>query len=210
VALVGPHGAGKSTLLALAARLLDPHAGKILFDGQDLAVHSLESVRRTVGMVSPDMPLLRGTIDKNIRYRWRDAPEAEVARVVALCGVDEILAELPEGARTHVTEGAGNLSVGQRQRLALARALLGNPAVLLLDEADANLDPHASAVLDRVLAEYSGTVLCVTHRPDRLAQADIIWYLEGGRLVEVGTPAELLGGDSATARFFRHVLAMVS
>ena len=188
VALVGPNGAGKSTLMSLAARLIDPDEGRILLDGQDLAKHSLTSVRRAIGMVSPDLPLLRGTVNKNLRYRWPKAPEEEVNRVRAMCGIDEVLAELPEGDQTRVTEGGGNLSLGQRQRIALARALLGNPSILLLDEADAHLDSNANRILNCILDEYTGTVLWVTHNPERLAKADIIWRMENGRLSVESTP----------------------
>jgi ABC-type multidrug transport system fused ATPase/permease subunit len=191
VALVGPNGAGKSTLLSLAARLIDPDEGRVVLDGQDLAKHSLASVRRAVGMASPDLPLLRGTIDKNLRYRWPDAPVEEIDRVKALCEMDRVLAELSEGEHTRVTEGGGNLSLGQRQRIALARALLGSPSVLLLDEADAHLDHDSSGVLERILSEYRGTVLLATHSADRIAAADVIWRLEHGRLVEVATPEGL-------------------
>ena len=202
VAVVGPNGAGKSTLLLLAARLIDPHEGKVLLDGQNLAEHSLNSVRQAVGMAGPDLPLLRGTIERNLRYRWRNAPDKEVARVRALCGIDEMLEPFPEGDKTRVAEGGLNLSVGQRQRIALARALLGNPPLLLLDEADANLDSQASKVIDRILASYQGTVLMVTHHVDHIMAADEIWYLEAGRLLEAGPPAVLLSGDGPVARFF--------
>lgn len=202
VALVGPNGAGKSTLLLLAARLIDPHEGKVLLDEQDLAAHSLNSVRQAISMVGPDLPLLRGTIEKNLRYRWRNAPDKEVARVCALCGVDAMLKQFPEGDKTRVAEGGLNLSAGQRQRIALARALLGNPALLLLDEVDANLDNQANKVISRILNDYQGTVLMVTHHVDHLMTADEIWYLEDGRLLEVGAPADLLSGDGRVARFF--------
>lgn len=202
VAVVGPNGAGKSTLLALAARLIDPQTGKVLLDGQNLAEHSLDSVRHAIGMAGPDLPLLRGTIERNLRYRWRNAPNKEVARVRALCGINELLAQFPDGIKTRVTEGGLSMSVGQRQRIALARALLGNPALLLLDEVDANLDSEANKVIDRVLAEHQGTVLMVTHHLNHIMAADVIWYLEAGRLLEVGSPAELLSGSGPTARFF--------
>jgi ABC-type multidrug transport system fused ATPase/permease subunit len=194
---------GKSTLLSLAARLIDPDKGKILLDGQDLAKYSLESVRRAIGMAGPDLPLLRGTVDKNLRYRWRDAPVEEITRVRQICGIDAVLAELAEGENTKVAEGGKGLSAGQRQRIGLARAILGNPPVLLLDEVDANLDAQATAVVDRVLAEHKGTVLIITHRKERLAAADVIWYLENGRLVEKGPPEVLLNSDGPTARLFR-------
>ena len=196
IAVTGPNGAGKSTLISLTARLIDPDEGRILLDGQDLAEHSLSSVRRAISMVSPDLPLLRGTIKKNLLYRWPKAPAEEINRVKALCGIDEVLAELPKGDQTRVSEEGGNLSLGQRQRIALARALLGNPSVLLLDEADVHLDLEAGIALKRILDEYTGTVLWVTHSPDSVAIADVVWRIENGRLVEVSGPgnaAESIG-----------------
>ncbi|QFS48730.1 ABC transporter ATP-binding protein [Nostoc sphaeroides] len=203
VAVVGPNGAGKSTLLSLAARLIDPDEGAIRLDGQDLADHSIESIRRAIGMAGLDLPLLRGSVDKNLRYRWRDAPIEEITRVRQMCGIDEVLAELPEGEKTRISEGGIGLSAGQRQRIALARAILGNPPLLLLDEVDANLDSQATAVVDRVLTQHQGTVLLITHRKERLSTADVIWYLENGRLMETGSPEVLLNDDSLTARLFR-------
>jgi ABC-type multidrug transport system fused ATPase/permease subunit len=188
VVLTGPNGAGKSTLVSIAARLIDPDQGRVLLDSQDLAKHSLASVRRAIGMVSPDLPLLRGKIDKNLHYRWPKAPAAEIKRVRALCEIDKMLCELPEGDQTRVVEGGVNLSLGQRQRIALARALLGTPSVLLLDEADVHLDHEANALLNRVLRDYRGTVIWVTHQPERLAHADEIWRIKDGRLVEITTP----------------------
>lgn len=210
VTVVGPNGAGKSTLLSLAARLIDPERGAVRLDGQDLAGHSLASVRRAVGMTGPDLPLLRGTVEKNLLYRWPDAPAQEIARVWALCGIDEVLADLPEGAKTRVAEGGVGLSAGQRQRIALARALLGNPPLLLLDEVDANLDPKANAVVDRALAGYRGTILRVSHRLDHVRNADVVWYLADGQILEAGPPAKVLSGDGPTARFFRTGLAVAS
>ena len=196
IALVGPNGAGKSTLLSLAARLIDPDKGRLLLDGQDLAKHSLESVRHAIGMVSPDLPLLRGTVSKNLRYRWPKAPVEEINRIRTLCGIDKVLAELPEGDQTRVTEAGGNLSLGQRQRIELARALLGSPSILLLDEADAHLDVDAATMLKRILDEYSGTVLWVTHNLDQVVAADLVWHIEDGRLVEVSHPSN--------SRYFTH------
>jgi len=202
VAIVGPNGAGKSTLLSLAARLLDPDEGTICLDGQDLAKHSLTSVRRAIGMAAPDLPLLRGTVEKNLNYRFPDAPPEEVERVRSLCGIHQVLAELPKGEETKISEGGAGLSAGQRQRIALARAILGNPPLLLLDEVDANLDAQATAVVDRVLAEHRGTVLLIAHRVERLAAADAIWHLDAGRLIEAGPPEQLLNGNGPTARLF--------
>lgn len=197
VAVVGPNGSGKSTLLTLAARLFDPDEGTVCLDGQDVSLHRTSSVRAALSMAAPDLPLLRGTVEENLRYRWPDAPPDELARVVADCSLERLLAELPEGIETRVVEGGRNLSAGQRQRISLARALVGDPKVLLLDEADANLDREARALIDRVIRTRGGkrTVLVVSHRPEVLVWADQVWRLDDGRL-EVD-PSEPNGQDDA-------------
>lgn len=210
VALVGPNGAGKSTVLTVAARLMAPEQGRVLLDHQDIAEVTMRSLRQAVSLVTPDLPLLRGSVNRNLRYRQPDASEDEVAQIRALCGIDEVLAELPRGDKTRIREDGVNLSLGQRQRLALGRGILGMPSVLLLDELDANLDPSAAAALRRVLAEYPGTVLMVTHRLDWAAMADTIWHLRAGRLVEAGAPAQLLDGDGPTAELFHRPRAVAS
>ena len=161
-------------------------------------------------MASSNLPLLRGTVKKNLNYRWPEAPQQDITQVRQLCGIDEVLTELPQGEKTRVSEGGVGLSAGQRQRIALARALLGNPSLLLLDEIDANLDPKASAVVDHVLTRYQGTVLLVTHRLDHLSNADVIWYMESGRIVEAGPPSKLLCGNGPTAKMFRTGMAAAS
>ena len=203
IAVAGPNGAGKSTVLSLVARLVDPERGSVRLDGRNLSKLARDSLRRVVGMVSADLPLLRGTIGKNLRYRWRSVPAGELARVRALCGVDEVLDGLPDGESTRVSEGGTSLSAGQRQRIALARAILGSPPVLLLDEADTNLDPGASAVFNEILASHDGTVLMVTHQLDKALCADVLWYMENGELIATGKPDELLRADRRVADFFR-------
>ncbi|MFQ5756028.1 MAG: ABC transporter ATP-binding protein [Acidiferrobacterales bacterium] len=210
VAIAGPNGAGKSTVMALAARFIDADAGEVRIDGMNIATARLRALRRIVGMVSPELPLLRGTIEKNLRYRCPDAPAKEIARVKTLCGIDRLIEELPDGADTRLLQGATNLSLGQRQRISLARAIVGNPRILLLDEADAHLDNLAAQALERVLATFNGTVLFVTHRPEQLARADLVWFLDRGRLVESGEPRELLNQDGATRRAYRNVLPLAS
>lgn len=210
VAVVGPNGSGKSTLLNLAARLIDPERGKVLVDGHELAERSLTSIRQNIGMVSPDLPLMRGSLERNLRYRCRNASEEELRRVCELCGVDQLIRELPLGLRSRVSEGGLNLSLGQRQRVALARALLGGPKILLLDEADANLDPVSVAAMDRVLSGYSGTVLFVTHRLDRIAGADLVWHIADGRVVQAGPPSRVLREEGPTRRAFQRELTLVA
>lgn len=177
IRIEGRNGAGKSTLLALAARLQDPDRGRVVLDGCPLRRIPLPELRRAVGLVSADIPLLKGTVDSNVRQRWPDAPAAEVDRVCELCGVDSVLRELPAGRRQRVAEGGRDLSLGQRQRIALARALLGSPRLLLLDEPDAGLDEGARRALEHVLEHYPGTVLLVSHAAHRLATHDAAWQL---------------------------------
>ena len=185
LAILGGNGAGKSTLLQIIARLVDPSKGKILIDGQDISKCSLSSVRGVIGIVSPDLPLLRGSVRKNLKYRMPDAPQEEIDRVKKLCEIDDLLQQLPDGEMFSLREGGANLSLGQRHKLSIARALVGRPAILILDEIDANLDEHTAQVFQRVVSEFSGTVLMVSRSPERLELADIFWHLEGGKLAAV-------------------------
>ncbi|HEX4883696.1 MAG TPA: ABC transporter ATP-binding protein, partial [Casimicrobiaceae bacterium] len=210
VAIVGPNGAGKSTLLRVAARLVTCDAGRVLIDGQDLAQHSRVSVQAGVGMVGPDLPLLSGTIEYNLRYRCPDAPAHEVNRIAVLCGVDEIVDALPDGLASRLSEAGANLSTGHRTRIALARALLGRPQLLLLDEVDANLDPRSALIIDRVLDDYGGTVLIVTHRLERITRVDTVWHVAGGTLIESGDPRSLLDRRGATSLLFQDAMRRAS
>src|SRR5690606_24547691 len=130
----GPDGVGKSTLLQVAARLIAPTGGRVLLGGDDIAGVRIEDCRRAIGLVSVEAPLLRGSLRFNLCYRCPDAPQEEVDRVSALCRVDEIVRRLPNGEKSRISERGRNLSLGERHRLMLARALLGRPRVLLLDE----------------------------------------------------------------------------
>jgi len=182
VALVGPNGAGKSTLLSMLAGLTPSDGGTVVLDGADVHAARESSVRAAIGVVGPDVPLLRGTIADNVCYGDPDADGRRLNDTVRASGLNELLRSLPAGLQTRVGEGGAGLSAGQRQRVALARALLPGPRVLLLDEADAHLDPLATGVIDRVIAGFTGTVIVVTHRPERLAGVDVVWQLAGGRL----------------------------
>ncbi len=198
VALVGPNGAGKSTLLSLAARLFDPDQGSVELDGINIADVKLSSLRKSVGLVSPDLPLLSGTIEKNIRYRWQSVSEAEVSRILKLCGIHEMLANFEQGLETRVVNEGKNLSIGQRQRIMLARALLGSPRLLLLDETDANLDAESLQVLDNVIKNFRGTVVMATHRTERLHSVDQVIHLLDGKIVEQGQPQFELNNNGLT------------
>ncbi len=182
VALTGANGAGKSTLLHVLARLIDINSGAVYIDGQNIEECNLASVRSALGIVSPDLPLLRGSLRYNLRYRWPDAPEHEVVKICDLCGVTELIEHLPGGEKYRINEGGQNLSLGQRHRLSFARALLGNPRLLIVDEVDANLDVEAGEVFDQVLDQFSGTVFMVTRSEHRLQRADYFWHIEDGTL----------------------------
>lgn len=185
IAVMGKNGAGKTSLLTLAARMTEADQGSVLIDGQDLRHCSLRSCAANIAIVSDALPLLRGTVRRNLTYRWRSAPEAEVQRIIKLCGLDEVLASLPYGLESEIREGGANLASGHAARLRLARALMGNPKVLLLDEPSAHLDAESKSIVREVVLRYQGTVLWVTHDPEDAAIADQVWELEAGRLVNV-------------------------
>lgn len=200
VAVVGPSGAGKSALLGVIAGLLGRRSGRVLLGGRDLATLDGKTRARAIGMASPDLPLLKGTVRRNIAYRLGKASDAEIADAAENAGLAHDLARLPGGLSARVAENGANLPFGLRQRIGIARALAGEPALLLLDEAEAGLDAEARAAVDRVLAHPRRTVLLVTREPARIMAADAIWHLVDGRLVEAGAPAELVARDGPTAR----------
>ncbi len=198
VALVGPNGAGKSTLLRLIAGILDGDGGTVRLDGQDIAGLRWRDLRRAFAFVSPDLPLLRGSLRLNLTYGGERPADAVLRQILDELGLDGLVERLPGGLDARISEDGAGLSTGERARIALARAVLMKPRVLLLDEADANLDRSARAVLDQVTRAYDGTVVFITHDPDRAAAADRILLLADGALRTVtadalspatGTPA---------------------
>jgi len=182
VAITGDNGSGKSTLLQVIARLVDPDQGKVLIDGQDIRRCNISSVREAIGIVSPDLPLLKGSVHYNLSYRQPDAAPEELQRVSDLCDIDSLLKQLPRDKEFRIKEGGANLSLGQRHKLALARAILGQPKILIVDEIDANLDQQAVRVFEEVLNDFNGTVLMVSRSEERLARVDLCWHLRDGRL----------------------------
>lgn len=194
VLLRGDNGSGKSALLSLLPRLGDPDGGRILVDGQDIAMATLGSLRRAIGMVSPELPLLRGTLLWNLTYRHPEASDEELQSVIRQCGVDHLLADLPEGLETKISESSVGLSTGQRRRVMLARALLGAPRILILDDADANVDPDTLAIFERVIAQFPGTVFLVTPRTELRRLATAVWRFVDGRVVDSDSgPVPVLG-----------------
>jgi len=193
LAIVGPSGSGKSTIADLMVRLLDPDEGTITLDGRDLKTVSLEHLRRAVGIVDQEPCILHASIAENIRYAKPDATDGEVRAAARQAALEPFIERLPQGYDTIVGERGSALSAGERQRIATARAFLTTPAVLVLDEPTASLDPIAER---EVIAGYKAvmhgqTTIVITHRLDVASRADRIIVLTGARAVEDGSPAEL-------------------
>lgn len=185
LALFGPNGAGKSSLLSLVARIADPDRGEVVLDGQSLAACTLSSCAARISMMGPALPLVRGSLRRNLLYRWPTAPEAELERVIRLCHVDEVIARLDGGLDGAIKEGGSNLSSGEAARVALARALVGAPKILLLDEPTVNLDEETRRAVHQIITHYAGTVIIATNDRHEAALADTVWRMDGGRIVEV-------------------------
>ena len=204
VAVVGTSGSGKSTIVDLLSRQLDPDQGRILLGGCDLRTLRLRDVRASVVPVEQEPFLFNTTIAENIRYGRPGASDGEVEVAARAVGLDAFLATLPEGLDTQVGERGGELSVGQRQRVAVARAFLADPRVLVLDEPTSSLDPASEReLMEGYQAVMRGrTTILVSHRLALARRADRVVVLERGRIVEEGTAAGLLGRGGAFARLF--------
>jgi ATP-binding cassette subfamily B protein len=194
IALVGPSGSGKSTILRLLQRIHEPSAGRILLDDHDLRDLDIASVRRQFGVVPQEIVLFNNSVAANIAYARPGASRAEIVDAAVKAGAHDFIMALPGGYETGVGEGGGSLSGGQRQRIAIARAFLVNPAVLLLDEATAALDPASERVVqDALRALRRGrTTFIVAHRLHTVRDADRIVVLDRGRVVGDGTHEALL------------------
>ena len=194
LALVGPTGAGKSTLAKLVARFYDPTAGSITLGGTDLREAELAGLRRRVAMITQDGYVLDATVRENIRLARPEASDAEVEGAVARIGATEALAWLPQGLETAAGPGGAQLSAGQRQLVALARAALLEADVLVLDEATSDLDPGTEQAVTAAMAEVmrGRTVLVIAHRLSTILEADRIAVVADGGIAELGTHEELL------------------
>nr|MDP9006757.1 ATP-binding cassette domain-containing protein [Actinomycetota bacterium] len=204
LALVGPTGSGKSTIAKLITRLYDPTGGRVLIDGHDLRDVRLESLRRQIGVVPQEPFLFAGSVRDNIAFARPDADADELEEACRVLGVDALVERLPQGLDTPVHERGSSLSSGQRQLLALARAFVARPRVLILDEATSSLDLRSEAVVERaldVLLEGRTSIL-IAHRLATAMRADRIAVVDAGRIVEIGSHDELLAAGGRYAGLY--------
>ncbi|HWK06115.1 MAG TPA: ABC transporter ATP-binding protein [Puia sp.] len=193
-ALIGTSGAGKTTTVDLLMKLYEPSGGRILIDGQDIRELDASSVRGQIGMVSTDGAIFRGTLADNIRYKRPEATDEDVYKAAMAAGMQATLGRLPQGLQTLVGESGMGLSVGERQRIQIARVLVAQPRILVLDEATANLDYATEAEVKKTIEEIrkNNTVIIIAHRFSMVRDADHVIVLSEGRVLEEGSPAELL------------------
>jgi ATP-binding cassette, subfamily B, bacterial MsbA len=210
VAFVGGNGCGKTTLLSMLSRLFVPSAGRVLVDGADIAQHGLKTVRAQVGVVTQDAFLIRGSITENIRF-GHDTPSDEAVRLAARRAYAEsFIDRLPDGFATVVAEGGTSLSGGQRQRISIARAVLRDPRILILDEATSQVDAESEDLINTAITEFGAgrTTLVIAHRLSTVLAADRIVVMEAGRIVATGRHDELLASCAAYQRIARTQLNM--
>jgi ATP-binding cassette, subfamily B, bacterial MsbA len=194
VALVGFSGAGKTTIINLLARFYEPSAGRVLIDGIDIRDVTLPSLRSQIGLVTQDIVLFNDTVRANIAYGLEAVPAAKIEAAAIAAECHRFITELPQGYDTPIGERGGLLSVGQRQRLAIARALLKNPPILIMDEATSSLDSESERLIQKALARImrDRTTFVIAHRLSTIRNADMILVIEKGRIVESGSHDQLL------------------
>jgi ATP-binding cassette subfamily B multidrug efflux pump len=205
VAIVGQTGAGKTTLVNLLFRYYDPTEGAILLDGRDIRTLTFKGLRQHMAIVLQDPFLFSTSVMENIRYGNLKATDEEVIRAAKDVGLHEFITALPQGYETQIRESATNISTGQKQLLSIARALVANPKILVLDEATSKVDPYTELLIQKALntAFTDRTTFIIAHRLSTIRAASTILVLDHGRLVEQGTHDELLQKNGIYAKLYR-------
>ncbi|MFM7142022.1 MAG: ABC transporter ATP-binding protein, partial [Alphaproteobacteria bacterium] len=205
VGVVGPTGGGKSTFVSMIPRFYDPTAGRITIDGVDTRDFQLDSLRASIGFVLQDTVLFHGTVRENIAYGREGATDEEVRQAARLANAEEFIERMPHGYDTEVGERGSTLSGGQRQRIGIARALVRNSPILILDEPTAALDTESEQLVMEALARLmeGRTTITIAHRLSTIRDCDRIFVLKDGVVAEQGTHAELLAADGVYAELHR-------
>jgi ATP-binding cassette subfamily B protein len=211
-AFVGPSGAGKTTITALVPRFYDPQDGRVLVDGHDVRNVTLESLRRDIGIVTQETYLFHDTVANNLRYGNPNASDTDIEAAARAANIAEFIAALPNGYDTVVGERGHKLSGGERQRLAIARVLLKDPRILILDEATSSLDYENEAAIQKALEVVmrGRTSLVIAHRLSTVLAADVIFVIDDGRIVESGRHVTLLARGGLYSRLYRTQFSSLS